>query len=65
MTTQKLSPEETRAAILCRYPIEASGLQTTKATWIYFLAEDIDFATSLSGMNVITDCEAVEIVAVI
>ena len=53
-----------RAAVLCRYPIEASGVQT-ESKYIYFIALDIDIAASPEGGNLITDCETIEILAIV
>ena len=56
--------EPIRAAVVCRYPIACSGLDAPTATYVYFLAEDIDMATSTDGTNIITSCQAIEIIAV-
>jgi len=56
--------EPIRAAVVCRYPIIFSGLDRPDVTYIYFLAEDIDMATSTDGTNIITSCETIEIIAV-
>jgi len=53
-----------RAAVVCRYPIEFSGLTLEGITYLYFLAEDIDLATSTDGTNIITSCETIELIAV-
>lgn len=54
--------EPLRAAVMCRYPLPP-GLDTT-ATNLYFLAEDIDMATSTDGTSIVTSCQAIEIIAV-
>lgn len=53
-----------RAAVVCRYPIICSGLDIPDADYIYFLAEDIDMATSTDGSNIITSCQTIDIIAV-
>jgi len=53
-----------RAAVVCRYPIIFSGLDLTPITYLYFLAEDIDMATSTDGTNIITNCQTIELIAV-
>lgn len=53
-----------RAAVVCRYPILFSGLDLPYAANLYFLAEDIDMATSTDGANIITSCKTIEIIAV-
>lgn len=53
-----------RAAVLCRYPLELSGWTRRDITYLYFLADDIDMATSTDGTNIITGCQTIELLAV-
>lgn len=53
-----------RAAVVCRYPVACSGLTLPHVDHIYFLAEDIEMATSTDGTNIITSCQTIEIIAV-
>lgn len=53
-----------RAAVVCRFPVAFSGLEVDHVTHLYFLAEDIDMATSTDGTNIITSCQTIEIIAV-
>lgn len=56
--------EPIRAALLCRYPVASSGLTIPNVTYLYFLAEDLDMTPAHDGSNIITHCQAVELIAV-
>ncbi len=50
--------------MVCRYPIVLSGLEIPDVTYVYFMAEDIEMATSSDGTNIITSAQTIEIIAV-
>lgn len=49
---------------MCRYPLQSSGFDHPTATNLYFLAEDIDMTTATDCANIITNCHAIEVIAV-